>query len=290
MVGRRSVIYTIFTLFFVCSYSQSIKTVHGEYTYYVPENVSIEEAKQIALDRAIIQALADEFGTTVMQTSSSLVENRDGRSNVDFVSIGVNEVKGEWLQTIGEPEYNIFSEQNFLVVEVSVKGKAREVVSASIDFRAKVLRNGTEDKFESLEFRDGDDMYVSFVSPISGFLAIYLIDEERQAYCLLPYRNVAEGVYQVNANHRYLFFDARSAPDAERPYVDEYTLTSTRRAEKNFIYVIFSTQFFAKAADSQTSEGLPRNLSFADFQKWLLKCRKVDRSMAVVQFPITVGL
>ena len=53
-----------FLLFTIPVFSQKMKTVEGEYTYHAPENVSLEEARRTALDRAKIQALADEFGTT----------------------------------------------------------------------------------------------------------------------------------------------------------------------------------------------------------------------------------
>lgn len=40
-----------------------------------------------------------------------------------------------------------------LVVEVYVNGKAREKNGAGVEFDAKVLRNGTDLKFESLDFQ-----------------------------------------------------------------------------------------------------------------------------------------
>jgi len=42
-----------------------VKTICGDYTYVVPDNVSREEAKRIAAERARLEALAAEFGTTV---------------------------------------------------------------------------------------------------------------------------------------------------------------------------------------------------------------------------------
>ena len=57
------------------------------------------------------------------------------------------EVKGEWIETTDKPDYEISYVENTLVVTCKVKGKAREIVTAQIDFRAHVLRNGTDDKF-----------------------------------------------------------------------------------------------------------------------------------------------
>lgn len=55
--------------------SSKIEKVHGEYTYHVPDNVSLEEGKRTALERAKIQALADAFGTLVSQNNSTIVKN-----------------------------------------------------------------------------------------------------------------------------------------------------------------------------------------------------------------------
>lgn len=276
-------------LFSMPSFSQKIKTVEGEYTYCAPENVTLEEAKRTALDRAKIQALADAFGTIVSQSNSTRVENRNGQSDIDFLSIGGSEVKGEWIETTGEPKYDISYEQGMLVVKVSVKGKAREIVSAAIDLKVKALRNGTEDKFESDTFHDGDDLYLSFLSPVSGYVAVYLIDVDNKVFCLLPYRNQESGQFPVKANQRYVFFSTKDAPADLRPYVDEYTMTCNRSQETNQFYVVFSPQPFTKVTDYISETSLPRELEFENFQKWLVKCRKQDKRMQFINMLITVS-
>ena len=275
-------------LFALPTFSQKLRTVEGEYTHHAPENSTLEEAKRTALDRAKIQALADAFGTIVSQTNATHMENRNGKSEVDFLSIGGSEVKGEWIETIGTPQYGISYEQDMLVIKVAVKGKAREIVSAKIDIKAKILRNGTEDKFESGEFRDGDDLYLSFVSPVSGYLAVYLVDAEQKAYCLLPYRSQTDGIYKIEANRRYLFFNIKEAPANERRYVDEYIMTCSRPSEHNQIYVVFSPQPFAKAADNTSAETLPRELSFEEFQRWFTKCNTKDKELQSQLIPILI--
>ena len=253
----------------VVSYAQRVQKVTATYTYHAPENVTLEQAKTTALDRAKIQAIAGEFGTIVSQSNSTRIENHNGDSAVDFLSIGGSDVRGEWIETIGEPQYEIAYEQSMLVVKVSVKGRIREIVSAGIDISARILRNGTEDRFESEEFRSGDDLYLSFISPVDGYLAVYLVDAEQRAYCLLPYRSQGDGIYKVAANRHYLFFNIKESEVHERQYVDEYTITCRHSSEQNQIYIVFSPQPFAKATDSVMAELLPRELGFKDFQKWL---------------------
>lgn len=275
-------------LFTTAVFAQKVKTVEGEYTYYAPENVTMGQAKRTALDRAMIQAIADEFGTIVSQSNTTRVENKNGRSDIDFLSIGGSEVKGEWLETIGDPIYNIRYESDMLVVSVKVKGKAREIITASIDFKARILRNGTEDKFESDQFRSGDDLYLSFQSPVAGYLAVYLVDADGRAFCLLPYRNQQTDIYPIEANRHYLFFNIKEAPPQERPYVDEYVMTCERSTEQNQIYVIFSPNQFSKAMDDYGSGKLPNELVFEEFQKWLISNKKHDIKMNTQNVLITI--
>lgn len=285
----RGLLISILSVVAVVSYAQKVQRVTAAYTYHAPENMTLEQAKTTALDRAKIQAIADEFGTIVSQSNSTRIENRNGESAVDFLSIGGSDVRGEWIETIGEPQYEIAYEQGVLVINVSVKGRIREIVSAAIDISARILRNGIEDRFESEEFRSGDDLYLSFISPVDGYLAVYLVDAEQRAYCLLPYRSQGDGIYKVAANRRYLFFNIKEAEAHERQYVDEYTMTCGHSPEHNQIYIVFSPQHFAKAADNATEEILPRELTFEEFQIWLARCRTKDRQMTSVSKMITIN-
>ena len=283
----------VFLLITLPVFSQKIKTVEGEYMYHAPENVTIEQAKRTAVERAKIQALADEFGTIVSQSSTTSIANINGESSTNVLVLSGSDVKGEWIEDLGEPKVQVNYEGDMLVVTAKVKGKAREILSAGVDFTSKILRNGKEDKFESDDFKNGDDLYLAFQTPAKGYLAVYLVDAENRAYCLLPYRNM-DDIYQVNANKRYLFFSQEEAPAEEQPLVDEYALTCERQMEYNYIYVIFSRNQFTKANDAASNKqidgyaGAPRELSYEDFQKWLGKCMKHDAEMNMKKIPITI--
>lgn len=275
-------------VFSICCFSQKIKTVDGEYTYVVPENVNLDKAKYIALERLKIQLIEEEFGATVSQSNSTLVKNNNGKSDVDFVSIGGSEVNGEWIETIGTPRYNIYYEKEMLVVSVKAKGRIREIISTAVDVKSLVLRNGIEDRFESDTFKSVDDLYISFQSPTNGYLVVYLVDTEQRAFCLLPYQNMKEGSFNVEANKRYVLFSTQTAASELKPYVDEYTMTCTHDQEINQLYVIFSTSPFVKAIDDKLEKELPRELSNEDFQKWLAKYRTRDTNMVVKKTTITI--
>lgn len=261
--------------------AQKTERVTATYTYYAPEHVSIEEARRVALQRAQLQAIADAFGTIVTQTNATTVRNENGKSDVSLLSLGASEVKGEWLRTDGEPEYEIAYEDGMLAVTVRVKGVIREIVNAAVDFQARVLCNGTEDRFEQDRFRNGDDLYLSFQSPVDGYLTVYLLDAEGTAYCLLPYRGDTGGRVAVKGNRRYVFFSVDDVPAGEQGMVDEYVMTCGNREELNQIYVIFSPQLFTKAVDYAGEGVQPRELPYEEFQQWLFNCRKQDREMRV---------
>lgn len=283
-------LFIIVCLCFLCvdAFPQRTEKVYAEYIYHAPENISLEEAKRIALERAKIQAITDEFGTIVSQSNTTLVSNRNGESSSDFFSLGGSEVKGEWIETIGKPEYNINYEQGMLVVKAIVNGRIREIVSAQIDIKAKVLCNGTDLKFARTDFKSGDDLYLYFQSPVNGYLAVYLLDEVSQmVYCLLPYKSSSEAVTPIEKAKPYIFFSAKHAGDKGH-LVDEYTMTCTNPVERNTIYVVFSPNEFAKANSNNVDELLPQELSFEEFQKWLVKGRNRDKEMNVWKESITI--
>lgn len=285
----RGLLISILLAIAAVSYAQKVQKVTATYTYYVPENVTLEEAKRTALDRAKIEAIAETFGTLVTQSNSTVVSNQNGKSDSQFFSLGGSEVKGEWIETTKEPIYNITYEGNMQVVSVEVSGRIREIVSTGIDFTAKILRNGTEEKFESSEFRSGDDMYIYFKSPVDGYLTIYLLDETTQeVYCLLPYKTSGEGAYPIEHDKPYILFSAKNEK-VNPSIVDEYTMTCSRDMELNDIYVIFSPNPFTKAnADEANEEILPRQLPYERFQRWLAKGKTKDKQMSTISKIITI--
>jgi hypothetical protein len=273
-------LFTLLALLFVLPLSaQRVRQVCGEATYYAEGNETPNQAKLAALEAARLQAIAAEFGTLVSQSTTQNESLNNGRENIFFSQLSATEVKGEWLEDIGEPEYEISYVQDMLVVKCRVCGRARELTNEAVDFTATVLRNGTEAKFADVGFRNGDDFYLLFRAPVDGYVVAYLVDETPTAYCLLPYMSNTKGQQAVRHNEEYVFFAQQKAPKGET--VDEYTLTCSNDMERNQIYVIFSPNPFTKALDSQVSDGVPRQLAFEEFQKWLTTSRRRDTQMGV---------
>lgn len=284
---NRFILFIIFVSSFIIGYSQRTSKVSATYTYYAPETVSIEEAKRVALDRAKIQAIADEFGTIVSQSTTTVITNKNGESNTQFFALGGSNVKGEWIETLGEPIYDVRFENHLLVICCNIRGIAKEISQNRIELIAKPLRNGTTLKYESTEFRDGDDLYLYFKSPTDGFLTIFLIEPKNNVgYCLLPYKHSKGLSYEITADKEYVFFKADDKVICE---IDEYQLGCEEDIELDEIHVIFSshdiTQSLASLEENSTA---PKLYHLTDYMKWITEMtRKSNVNTTIIPIKVT---
>lgn len=281
---RGSSIFTALVLSISIHAAVPVKTICGDYTYVVPENVSREEAKRVAAERARIEALAAEYGTIVSQDNTTYISSRNGKGDVLFQSLGGSDVRGEWLSDIEEPTYRFSVDERTgeTAVYARVCGKAREITRSEVPLQVRVLRNGIQPNHESEAFRAGDDLYVSFLSPVGGYVAVFLMDEDGQAVCMLPYQSQAEGAYAVVADREFVFFSKAQASQAERPIVDEYVMTCAGEQETDYLYLVFSTQPFSKPAMPSGIIGLE------DFHAWRARLLKRDEHAQVLQKTIII--
>lgn len=270
---------------------QKVSKVSATYTYYAPETMSVEEAKRTALERAKIEAIANEFGTIVSQNNTTVITNSNGKTYQQFYSYGGSDIKGEWIETLGEPKFDISYKDKNIIVICTVKGKAREIVSAVIDFKAKPLRNGAELRFEDYNFKDGDDLYLYFQSPVDGFLAVYLLDEVSQTvYNILPYKSQNISVTPIEANKKYVFFSKQTADRSEKSIIDEYTLYCENPKEYNTLYILFSPSEIGKSSGFvSTIENEPENISYKDFKQWLSKTLSKDKKLQFQEIHFTIS-
>lgn len=267
--------------------AEKVVTVCGDYSYVVPENVSLEQAKQIAIEKAQIQCIADEFGTTVSQSVSTHIKNKNGKTDITNVSLGMTEVNGEWLGFVKDPQVTTIYQNNVLVIQVSICGKIRKLSNSNIDVHVQLLCNGIEDRNERSEFYEGDQLFMSLNTPVSGYVCVYMIDEDLNAYCILPYMSNTQGSQYVEANIRHIFFSKQFARSKE--VVDEYALSCSHNGETNQFIIIFSPNQFSKPSDNSHGNNSLRELSFEKLQAWMLKSRSLDEKMIIVTKTITIN-
>lgn len=277
-------------------YAQKIKKVSATITYVIPETQSTSEAKAIAIQRARLKAIADKFGTTMEQTNLTRIRTQDGESNMEFNSYNESQVKGEWIENTDEPicKEDIIDGQHVIIC--TVKGRARERKASTITFEAKILCNGTEKRFESENFKHEDQLFLDFKSPADGYIAVYLIDPNKEASCLLPYPADSDGKTEVKHGQEYIFFSKAHEIKSPQPYdfiqtssiVQEYYLECIEYDnEINQIYIIYSPNPFTKAVDT-IKDGVG-HLSESDFHKWLGHIRTQDPDMVVEKRTIHVN-
>lgn len=284
---RRTLLITILVLVPLMSSAQRMLTASGTYTHYAPMNVTPSQAELTAIERAKIDILEKAFGRVVGVSNFTEVLNHGEQSSVKFLSLGESEVNGEWIETVGKPSVEHSFADNMQVITVSITGRIREVKVAKADYDAKILRNGISDRFESSEFRDGDDFFVSFKTPVDGYVAVYLYDFSG-VNRLLPMKYSGHPAYYVSADTRYVFFaDGVSRYDDivmrnQSAIHSDYGLTCEGDSEVNRIYVIFSPSKFTTPSDDIPEEvTAPASLDFDSFQKWLSRCRRRDKEMAL---------
>ena len=284
----------IYCAILACSmlFAKDIERVGITYEYVSNNpNETPEQAERTAFEKAKQKALEDKFGLDVSSVTSTLIANRSGngdtRSENNVFSIGETSVRGEWIETTKAQVLEKSFTKGFWVIKVRVEGRARNYAAEKADIHFAFIRN-IQDIDPPVTFRDGNDIFLRFSSPVSGKLCVYLVDEDKNAFCLLPYPKQQSGAQSVEANKEYIFFSSDFDESAQ-----EYTLNCERSSEQNALYVIFSPNDFTKAADKQggknfRDEQLPRELSYESLLKWLARNQTKDPDMAVHSTLITI--
>lgn len=263
-------------------HAQRVVNICGDARYAVPESQSMQEARRTAIERARIQALADEFGTVVTQTNTTAMHLNNGSAQTDFNSYSENEVRGIWLEDTKEPQVDVVYNNAEMVINVHVCGKAREIKSSRVELQVSVLNNG----FESDRFHNNDRFSVRFKSPVKGYVAIFIRDDNNEIVnVMMPYdtENADGYAREVKSNREYLFLCTQ---DPEYPYAEETILTTDRKVETNTLLVLFSENPFRLSLNNK-GEFVPE-VELPKFQKWLHGLRVYDTTLQVEERVLTI--
>lgn len=260
--------------------ADDIRSVEGEYTFVGDGRHSPAECKRLAAEYARIQALKNVFGTVLSQDVMQTQTLRGGTEASHFLMLSSSEVKGEWLGDTGDPEYDISLDEGAnLVVRCKVRGNAKALNNRAAEFEALVLRNGKERRNADTGFRHGDRMYLYFSAPVSGYLSVFLADEQDNVFQVLPYSTGDVSEVKTRKGAEYIFFD----PGCGHTFgnADELVMTAPDGEEFNKLYVVFSPEAYAAPAVKFKYAGAPPVISRDDFTKWLVKVRRNDDRMGV---------
>lgn len=275
--------YCLFILFF-CSLTLGAtkpEKVSAEYEYLSSDrNESQAQAEQQALLLAKQQALEDRFGVDISSISVLLQSERtvDDKisSEEDFYSLGGMSSRGEWISTTKEQVLSSRHNGEYWTVKVYVEGIARAKNGAYIDIDA-VFTNRPDGKYKVSDYQSDDRLYLRFSSPADGALCVYLVDENKQALCLLPNSDNNIGYQPIKANTEYLFFTDEEI---------QLTIDNNASIVNNVLYVVFSPTRFVKANDkdmgrNQNGDYIPRALPYKQFLEWLSQNQIKDERMLV---------
>ena len=285
------------------SYGQEVVESSGEAQVRVERNMSKEDAMEEARQQAMISAIEKVFGSYVEQDSDVNIEN--GQAN--FSIIGHSLVKGDWLKTLNEK----FKEESRIVrgdmgketetwIKCKIKGVVREITKPEIRLNFKPL-SCPEMNCQTYNFYDGTPLYLSFTSPIDGYLSIYIVEPSNLALRILPYQSMPKeylNAVPVEADMNYMFFANSEDHNYFNgfPYllIDEIIMEAELQKEHYDLYVIFSSNPFDKPllngqVEEEDKDILPKNLDFMEFKEWLQDARIYDPEFQYQRITLTVS-
>jgi hypothetical protein len=254
----------------------------GEAQSRLEEHVSKEQLKEKLRRQAVINAIENEFGAHISQETFINIDEGSPQFRIE----GNTTVRGEWLKTIRE-EYTeelrqgqgSGGQRHEIWIRCSIKGKIRKIVQPQIDYWYKTS-NCPEASCETSLFRNGESLYLNFLSPARGYLSVYIVEGDN-AHQVLPYQQM-DDVYPnyvpVEANKSYVFFSSYREHDYYLDFshalADELLMVTDKPEEFVTLYLVFSTDEYTKPAITRAytvEEGLgvPKSLPFSQFKEWL---------------------
>ncbi len=262
-------------------HAQRVVTVSGEYRYQVPEEIPLNRAKQIAIDKARNEAIVNEFGQIVSQSVNTVIHTSDSKSSIQTDSYASTESRAIWLCDTKAPEISIEYDNNVMVITAYVYGKVRELKTAEVNLNVHVVCNGIETE----RFKNNEKVSIRFKSPVNGFVSIFFRDDNAgNISCMMPYENEDGTAREIKSNKEYIFL---STEDPLYPYQEETILVTDKTIEFDTFIIVFSKKDFSMPA-SEVGEFVPE-LSVEEFLKWVRRNRISDETMQIIEKPIQIN-
>jgi len=285
--------------------------------YWDPMKQNKEEAQNQAEELAKVNALETAFGVVIVQGNTtvikSLTEGEKTTTQTKFDMIGNTFVKGEVIEVVGKKFTEVKGTKKegkntieTTVIKCDITLKAREITEAKLDIKSFSLACNTSLKCNATDFKNGDDFYLYFKSPVSGFVTVFY-DDNTNAARILPYQKVPvefENGMPIDADKEYVFFSNNKKHNyykGKALLIDELQLSTEQDKEMSRIYVVFSKTPLNKPAlnpgkkEILTEEEIKRNFEVPaempsyDFQNWLIKNRTLSAEIEVISFFISIS-
>ena len=300
----KAVVATLHCVFLLClgvkSYAQKVRTITASAQIRVEDNMSLDQANQKAIEKARINAIKESFGEVVVQGNSMYIRNIETGQEVQtqnvFNQMADTYANGEWLEDVKPPDKRIFQHNGETWIEVTLTCKVRELAASKVTFTAQAL-SCPELKCKTEVFNEGQDLFLSFIAPVDGFLTVYLeVPAEKLTYRLLTYQSENTlTCYPVKGDQPYILFSEKHNTLANVKSVDGFTcsLSAQKYAEQNALVVIFSPDFIfdkpvLKGNGEVQKTGTPLHLPIDEFQNWVLRIQKKSPEIKVNKSIFTI--
>lgn len=283
----------------------------GEFSMRIEDDMSLNEARRLAVQYAQLNAIENEFGKVLIQDNATYMQSRGSGNKTEattsFNFVSNSYVKGEWVEDITQPVFKELQQGNERWLSVTVKGKIREVSTASSGYEAFTL-SCPNTKCKTQSFYDGQDLYCYFKSPEDGYLSIYLCDPEfKYTFLMLPYNgSLLKNAVPIKADKDYVFFNRSADYFNDGMAIDEQiiSLPACRISQKYQLLFLFSTAPLIKptmedettttrklldAASIKQGYSLQKGMPDEKFSTWLDAYRVRNRKLQVSQLSIDVN-
>lgn len=261
----------------------------GEALVRIEYNMTLDQARDLARELSIINAIEKAYGTYVEQEANIRIQ--EGQDAVYI--IGTTRVKGEWLETKKESQ-NVFTEGKDIYMKCKIEGyvvPARP--KASIEF---LSLNCPVKQCRTTNFYNEESLFLYFRSPVRGYLSVFLDDGEH-VMRLLPYigmKGSMESCVPVAADREYVFFSSEQGHQYFEGYhADNIVLTTKRSSEFHSLYLVFAREEFMKPMlleETLRGDGyiIPQSLKSETFKKWLAISRSEIESFQDVRISLVI--
>ncbi|MBR3981970.1 MAG: hypothetical protein IKJ90_01430 [Bacteroidaceae bacterium] len=269
---------------FCINFSYAQKNVSGEAQlsiYLEDSDITPAEAKRLCIEKARKDAIIKRYGQNISAFTKSVDINRNGQSESYFKDNTYISSNAEWLRDTKEPEIIWELKDSELICTAKVWGIAKEK-NNNIKIDWKIFVGGADERYEGEDFNDGQKIYIKVKSPIDGYLAVYLKDDNGYN-TLLPYKNNRSGQHLIKGGETYILFNKEYDKNAT-----EYKLGTSEETEFNDIIILFSPNKFTKCTENKGNGLHPNTISPDEFEEWENTLRINDNDFVFYEYTIKI--
>lgn len=194
------------------------------------------------------------------------------------------------MRDIVSPKTEVFSEDGSFWIKAFVTGIIRPIPENKVDFTITTAQC-PKLSCETTDFKEGDDLFMIFRTPESGYLSVFLDDPyAKTTYMIFPYQSLLDSSQMyMERDREYVLFDKSKQDSYKFGNVDELVISLSNKtlAEVNKLFVVFSPKkkimkpnlSTGKTYDAGSDYFIPSSMKSEDFQYWVAKLRSKNKDI-----------